>query len=131
LLLCIALLIWVKAETQQYFLDYLTGKTTLSADPERFLIGDDEHGWDDDGVFNFEGGCYAKCINLDPKKEPQIYNAIRRNTILENVVYDPETGEIDYSDASKTENTRASYPLSHIPNAVIPSVGPHPQNIIF
>ncbi len=108
-----------------------TGKTTLSADPERFLIGDDEHGWDDDGVFNFEGGCYAKCINLDPKKEPQIYNAIRRNTILENVVYDPETGEIDYSDASKTENTRASYPLSHIPNAVIPSVGPHPQNIIF
>jgi len=112
-------------------LDYLTGKTTLSADPERFLIGDDEHGWDDDGVFNFEGGCYAKCINLDPKKEPQIYNAIRRNTILENVVYDPETGEIDYSDASKTENTRASYPLSHIPNAVIPSVGPHPQNIIF
>lgn len=108
-----------------------TGKTTLSADPKRFLIGDDEHGWNEEGIFNFEGGCYAKCINLDPKKEPQIYQAIRRNTILGNVVYNPETGEIDFSDASKTENTRASYPLSHIPNAIIPSIGPHPKNIIF
>jgi len=109
-----------------------TGKTTLSADPERLLIGDDEHGWDDEGIFNFEGGCYAKCINLNPEKEPDIYKAIRKNCLLENVVINPETGEIDFSDASKTENTRASYPIYHIDNIVKPvSKGPHPRVIIF
>lgn len=109
-----------------------TGKTTLSTDPERMLIGDDEHGWDDEGIFNFEGGCYAKCINLDPNKEPDIYKAIRRDALLENVVVDPKTGNIDFSDASKTENTRVSYPIYHIENIVKPvSRGPHPKNIIF
>lgn len=109
-----------------------TGKTSLSADPKRLLIGDDEHGWDDEGIFNFEGGCYAKCINLNPEKEREIFNAIRENAILENVVYNEETGEIDFNDASKTENTRASYPLYHIENVVKPiSIGGHPQNIIF
>lgn len=109
-----------------------TGKTTLSADPERFLIGDDEHGWDDEGVFNFEGGCYAKCINLCKENEPDIYNAIRRDALLENVVYDPKTGEVDFEDTSKTENTRVSYPIYHIQNIVKPvSKGTHPKKIIF
>ncbi len=109
-----------------------TGKTTLSTDPERSLIGDDEHGWDDEGIFNFEGGCYAKCINLDPEKEPDIYNAIRRNALLENVVVDEKTGIIDFSNAAKTENTRVSYPIYHIENIVKPiSKGPHAKNIIF
>ncbi|MEE4177295.1 MAG: phosphoenolpyruvate carboxykinase (ATP) [Bacteroides sp.] len=109
-----------------------TGKTTLSADPERFLIGDDEHGWDDEGVFNFEGGCYAKCINLCKENEPDIYNAIRRDALLENVVYDPKTGEVDFEDTSKTENTRVSYPIYHIQNIVKPvSKGTHPRKIIF
>ncbi len=109
-----------------------TGKTTLSADSERYLIGDDEHGWDNDGVFNFEGGCYAKCINLKEENEPDIYNAIRRDALLENVVYDPETGEINFSDTSKTENTRVSYPIYHIKNIVKPvSKGTHPKKIIF
>ncbi len=109
-----------------------TGKTTLSADPKRFLIGDDEHGWDDDGIFNFEGGCYAKCINLSKEKEPDIYNAIRRDALLENLVYDKETGVIDFNDSSKTENTRVSYPIYHINNIVKPiSKGTHPKNIIF
>ena len=109
-----------------------TGKTTLSADPDRYLIGDDEHGWDDEGIFNFEGGCYAKCINLSKEKEPDIYNAIRRNALLENVVYDEKSGEIDFSDTSKTENTRVSYPLYHIKNIVKPvSRGTHPKKIIF
>lgn len=109
-----------------------TGKTTLSADPERQLIGDDEHGWDDDGVFNFEGGCYAKCINLSKENEPDIYNAIRRDALLENLVYDPKTGEIDFNSAAKTENTRVSYPLYHIDNIVKPiSKGGHPSKIIF
>ncbi|HBG69340.1 MAG: phosphoenolpyruvate carboxykinase (ATP) [Bacteroidetes bacterium GWF2_43_63] len=109
-----------------------TGKTTLSADPERFLIGDDEHGWDDDGVFNFEGGCYAKCINLSKKNEPDIYEAIRRDALLENVVYDEKTGEIDFADQSKTENTRVSYPIHHIRNIVTPvSRGTHPKKVIF
>ena len=80
----------------QLYFGLIAVETTLSADPKRFLIGDDEHGWNEEGIFNFEGGCYAKCINLDPKKSPQIYQAIRRNTILENVVYNPETGEIDF-----------------------------------
>ncbi|GAB1372618.1 phosphoenolpyruvate carboxykinase (ATP) [Candidatus Kapaibacterium sp.] len=109
-----------------------TGKTTLSTDPHRMLIGDDEHGWDDHGVFNFEGGCYAKCINLDPIKEPDIYGAIRRDALLENVVFDKETGVIDFSSSSKTENTRVSYPLYHIENIVKPvSKGGHPDKVIF
>ncbi len=109
-----------------------TGKTTLSADPERFLIGDDEHGWDDEGIFNFEGGCYAKCINLDKDKEPDIYQAIKRDALLENVVYDSKTGEIDFDDSTKTENTRVSYPLYHIRNVVTPvSKGTHPKKVIF
>ena len=91
-----------------------TGKTTLSTDPLRPLIGDDEHGWSDEGIFNYEGGCYAKVINLNPEHEPDIYNAIREGALLENVVYDMETREIDFSDSSKTENTRVSYPLEHI-----------------
>ncbi len=108
-----------------------TGKTSLSADPERKLIGDDEHGWSDHGVFNFEGGCYAKCINLSEEKEPQIYHAIRFGSIAENVIYDENTHIIDYDDGSITENTRATYPVEHIDNALIPGIGGHPQNILF
>lgn len=108
-----------------------TGKTTLSADPNRALIGDDEHGWDDNGVFNFEGGCYAKCIDLDPKKEPDIYHAIRRDALLENLDVDAE-GNIDFHSKKKTENTRVSYPIYHIDNIVKPiSRGGHAQNVIF
>jgi phosphoenolpyruvate carboxykinase (ATP) len=109
-----------------------TGKTTLSADPERRLIGDDEHGWSDDGVFNFEGGCYAKVIKLSPEAEPDIYRTTRMfGTILENVVYDPTTREIDLDDAGKTENTRASYPLSSINNIVPEGHAGNPRNIIM
>ena len=110
-----------------------TGKTTLSTDPERALIGDDEHGWDENGVFNFEGGCYAKVVNLDPKSEPEIYAAIRKNALLENVEHD-EMGVIDYSfveGASKTENTRVSYPIEHIDNFKENLQAGHPKNIIF
>ena len=108
-----------------------TGKTTLSTDPKRLLIGDDEHGWDDEGVFNYEGGCYAKVINLDPVSEPDIYKAIRRNALLENVTVD-ENGKIDFADKSVTENTRVSYPIDHIDNIVKPvSKGPHAQQVIF
>jgi len=108
-----------------------TGKTTLSADPKRALIGDDEHGWDDDGVFNFEGGCYAKCINLSEENEPDIYRAIRRDALLENLVVLPD-GSIDFADASKTENTRVSYPIYHIDNIVKPvSKGGHASKVIF
>lgn len=108
-----------------------TGKTTLSTDPKRALIGDDEHGWDDNGVFNFEGGCYAKTINLSQEHEPDIYAAIKRDALLENVVVDAE-GNIDYADASKTENTRVSYPIYHIENIVKPtSVGGHATKVIF
>ena len=108
-----------------------TGKTTLSTDPKRLLIGDDEHGWADNGVFNFEGGCYAKVINLDKESEPDIYNAIRRNALLENVTLD-ENGKIDFADKSVTENTRVSYPISHIENIVRPvSSAPAAKNVIF
>jgi phosphoenolpyruvate carboxykinase (ATP) len=109
-----------------------TGKTTLSADPRRGLIGDDEHGWSDDGVFNFEGGCYAKVINLSPKAEPQIFACTRKfGTILENVVYDPVTRLIDLNDESLTENTRASYPLDYIDNAIPEKMAGHPKNIVL
>jgi phosphoenolpyruvate carboxykinase (ATP) len=108
-----------------------TGKTTLSADPGRQLIGDDEHGWSDEGVFNFEGGCYAKTIDLSAEGEPQIYNAIRFGSVLENVGFDPESFEVDYSDVGITQNTRCSYPIEYIDNAKIPCVGGHPNNIIF
>ena len=107
-----------------------TGKTTLSTDPKRLLIGDDEHGWDDNGVFNFEGGYYAKVINLDKESEPDIYNAITRDALLENVTVD-ENGKIDFADKSVTENTRVSYPIDHIKNICTPSAGPAAKNVIF
>lgn len=108
-----------------------TGKTTLSADPDRFLIGDDEHAWSDEGTFNFEGGCYAKCIDLTEEKEPDIYRAISSGAILENIQFFEGTNIPDYSNSKITENTRVSYPIEHIRNAVIPSIGGHPRNIFF
>ena len=108
-----------------------TGKTTLSADPNRPLIGDDEHGWSDDGVFNFEGGCYAKCIKLSKEGEPQIWDAIKFGAVLENIVLDEDTRIPDYDDGSKTENTRVAYPVDYIPDAIIPSICGHPKNVIF
>jgi phosphoenolpyruvate carboxykinase (ATP) len=112
-----------------------TGKTTLSTNANRPLIGDDEHGWSDKGIFNFEGGCYAKAINLDKDKEPEIYNAIQHGTLLENVVYDLETKEIDFDDNKKSENSRICYPINFIENSLgskkLKSAGPHPESIIF
>lgn len=107
-----------------------TGKTTLSTDPKRKLIGDDEHGWDDHGVFNFEGGCYAKTIKLSAENEPDIYGAIKRDALLENVVVRPD-GSVDYDDGSKTENTRVSYPINHIQNIAVPSKAGHATKVIF
>ena len=121
-----------KGETAIFFGLSGTGKTTLSTDPKRELIGDDEHGWDDNGIFNFEGGCYAKVIKLDKESEPDIYNAIKRNALLENVTVDEATGKIDFDDKSVTENTRVSYPIDHINNIVKPvSAAPAAQNVIF
>ena len=108
-----------------------TGKTTLSADPERNLIGDDEHGWSDQEVFNFEGGCYAKCINLTEENEPDIFNAIKKGALLENITFYPGTNKPNYKDGSKTENTRVSYPINHIRNIQSPSTGPTPKNVFF
>ncbi len=121
-----------KGDTAVFFGLSGTGKTTLSADPKRALIGDDEHGWDDHGVFNLEGGCYAKTINLKEEKEPDIFHAINRDALLENVVFDKETGKIDFEDNSKTENTRVSYPIYHIDNIVKPvSKAGHAKKVIF
>lgn len=108
-----------------------TGKTTLSADPNRKLIGDDEHGWSDTGVFNFEGGCYAKCVDLSAEKEPQIFNAIKFGSLLENINFYDDTTTVDYGNISRTENTRVSYPANYIDNAVTPAVGDMPKNIFF
>ncbi len=120
-----------KGDTALFFGLSGTGKTTLSADPHRELIGDDEHGWSDDSVFNFEGGCYAKCVNLSAEKEPQIFNAIRFGSLLENTEFYPGTTTTDYDNISKTENTRVAYPIHFIDNAVEPSVAKPPKNIFF
>ena len=108
-----------------------TGKTTLSTDPQRRLIGDDEHVWSAQGIFNIEGGCYAKCIDLTPEQEPEIFRAIRFGTVLENVVCDEESRRVDYANGAITENTRAAYPIDYIPNAMIPCTGRHPRDIVF
>ena len=118
-------------ETAVFFGLSGTGKTTLSADPARKLIGDDEHGWSPDGVFNFEGGCYAKCINLKAENEPEIFGAIRFGSLVENVIMDPETREFDFDDGSLTENTRVGYPVDYISNSAIPGVGGIPKVVIF
>lgn len=121
----------VDGETALFFGLSGTGKTTLSADPKRKLIGDDEHGWTaDNTIFNFEGGCYAKVIDLDADKEPDIFNAIRPGAILENIMMD-EQGKVDFSDSSKTQNTRVSYPIHHIENIMVPSIGGNPKNVFF
>jgi phosphoenolpyruvate carboxykinase (ATP) len=120
-----------KGDTAIFFGLSGTGKTTLSADPNRQLIGDDEHGWAEDSVFNFEGGCYAKCVDLTEEKEPQIYRAIKFGSLLENIECYENTSKVDYSNISKTENTRVAYPIHYINNAMEPSIGPAPSNIFF
>src|ERR1700712_2643232 len=121
----------IKGDTAIFFGLSGTGKTTLSADPNRGLIGDDEHGWSDNGIFNFEGGCYAKCVDLTKEKEPQIFNAIKFGALLENIELFENTCTVDYANISKTENTRVSYPVPYIDNAIEPSVGKTPKNIFF
>ncbi len=121
----------VNGDTAIFFGLSGTGKTTLSADPSRNLIGDDEHGWSEDSVFNFEGGCYAKCVDLTAEKEPQIFNAIKFGSLLENINYYPGTRNVDFANVVKTENTRVAYPINYIDNAVIPSVAKGPKNIFF
>ena len=108
-----------------------TGKTTLSADPGRLLIGDDEHCWSDDGIFNIEGGCYAKMINLSAEQEPEIWSALKFGSVLENVIYNPQTRVVDFADTRITDNTRGAYPIEFIENAKLPCVGPHPTNVVF
>lgn len=120
-----------KGDTAIFFGLSGTGKTTLSADPNRKLIGDDEHGWDEDSVFNFEGGCYAKCVNLSAEKEPQIFKAVRFGTLLENINFYEDSKTVDYDNIEKTENTRAAYPIHFIDNAASPSIGQTPENIFF
>ncbi|MGZ3945083.1 MAG: phosphoenolpyruvate carboxykinase (ATP), partial [Mucilaginibacter sp.] len=120
-----------KGDTAIFFGLSGTGKTTLSADPERSLIGDDEHGWSEYTVFNFEGGCYAKCVGLTAEKEPQIFNAIKFGALLENINFNPGTRTVNYSDIEKTENTRVAYPLYFVDNTVMPSIGSSPKNIFF
>lgn len=121
-----------KGDTALFFGLSGTGKTTLSADPNRALVGDDEHGWSDDGIFNFEGGCYAKAIRLSKEAEPEIYETTRKfGTILENVVFNPVTRILDLNDDSITENTRAAYPLTHLDNIVREGKSGHPKNIVF
>lgn len=120
-----------KEDTAIFFGLSGTGKTTLSADPERQLIGDDEHGWSDETIFNFEGGCYAKCIDLSREKEPDIYAAVKEGALLENVVFFNKTNQVNYEDGSITENTRVSYPIDHIKNIATPSLGKNPKNIFF
>ncbi|RPG59582.1 MAG: phosphoenolpyruvate carboxykinase (ATP) [Flavobacteriales bacterium TMED191] len=122
--------IGVNNDTSLFFGLSGTGKTTLSADPDRKLIGDDEHGWSNNSIFNFEGGCYAKCINLSADSEPDIFKAIKKGALLENICFD-KNNEIDFSNCSKTENTRVSYPINHIENIARPSIGPSPKNIFF
>ena len=128
---CIALPMLDDGDTAIFFGLSGTGKTTLSADPERKLIGDDEHGWDGDTVFNFEGGCYAKCIDLSKEKEPQIWDAIKFGAIVENTNYYPGTSTVDFENVEKTENTRVSYPIHHIDNIVENGYGKNPKNIFF
>lgn len=123
--------IGVEGDTCIFFGLSGTGKTTLSADPNRRLIGDDEHGWSDTTIFNFEGGCYAKCVDLTQEKEPQIFNAIKFGALVENINYLPNTDTVDYANIAKTENTRAAYPIDHIDNIVTPSLGGLPKNIFF
>ncbi|MBK5284279.1 MAG: phosphoenolpyruvate carboxykinase (ATP), partial [Bacteroidia bacterium] len=123
--------IGTKDDTAIFFGLSGTGKTTLSADPNRKLIGDDEHGWSDEGVFNFEGGCYAKCVNLSKEKEPQIFNAVRFGALIENIEFYEGTTTVDYDNITKTENTRVAYPLHFIDNALEKSMGPEPKNIFF
>jgi phosphoenolpyruvate carboxykinase (ATP) len=120
-----------KGDTAVFFGLSGTGKTTLSSDPNRRLIGDDEHGWSENSVFNFEGGCYAKTIDLSKDKEPQIFDAIKFGALLENIGFEEGTSSVDYTDSTITENTRVSYPIHHIDNIVVPSVGGAPKNIFF